>query len=99
VSQIREAGRRRAAPHIKTYVRFSDASKTEIDWALVTSANISKQAWGDAINAAGEVRICSYELGVVVWPELYGEGAKMQPTFKQDMPGTEDPSGTGAKVS
>lgn len=97
--RIREAGRRRAAPHIKTYVRFSDTSKTRIDWALVTSANISKQAWGDAINAAGEVRVCSYELGVLLWPELYGEGAKMVPTFKQDIPVVEDPSGVDGKVS
>jgi tyrosyl-DNA phosphodiesterase-1 len=85
-SEVREAGRRRSAPHVKTYVRFTDASMTEIDWALVTSANISKQAWGEAVNAAGDVRISSYELGVLVWPELYGENAKMVPTFKQDMP-------------
>lgn len=83
---ISEAGRRRAAPHIKTYIRFSNKSKTEIDWALVTSANLSRQAWGEGINGAGEVRICSYEIGVMVWPELYGEKAKMVPTFKTDSP-------------
>ena len=88
-SSIREAGRRRAAPHIKTYIRFANAAKTELDWALVTSANISKQAWGEACNKAGEVRISSYELGVLVWPELYGDDAKMVPTFKQDIPQTE----------
>jgi tyrosyl-DNA phosphodiesterase-1 len=99
VSQIREAGRRRAAPHIKTYIRFSGASKEQIDWALVTSANISKQAWGDATNAVGEVRICSYELGVIVWPELYEEDAMMVPTFKQNMPILTDPGGADGKVS
>jgi tyrosyl-DNA phosphodiesterase 1 len=51
---------------------------------LVTSANLSKQAWGEATNTAGEVRICSYEIGVVVWPELYGDDATMIPTFKTD---------------
>lgn len=67
----REAGRRRAAPHIKTYIRFSDGSKMDqIDWALVTSANMSTQAWGSAANANGEVRICSWEIGVLVWPSL-----------------------------
>ncbi|RAK72341.1 tyrosyl-DNA phosphodiesterase 1 [Aspergillus fijiensis CBS 313.89] len=66
----REAGRRRAAPHIKTYIRFSTEEKTTIDWAMVTSANLSTQAWGAAVNANGEVRICSWEIGVVVWPEL-----------------------------
>ena len=39
------AGRRRAGPHIKTYIRFSNSSMRRIDWAMVTSANLSKQAW------------------------------------------------------
>lgn len=68
-----EAGRRRAAPHIKTYIRFSDDSTMDqVDWALVTSANLSTQAWGSAPNANGEVRICSWEIGVLVWPSLVG---------------------------
>ena len=83
---VLDAGRKRAAPHIKTYIRFADSSKKTIDWILVTSANLSKQAWGEAINAAGEVRVCSYEIGVLVWPELYGENATMVPTFKTDTP-------------
>lgn len=67
----REAGRRRAAPHIKTYIRFSDDSDMDqIDWAMVTSANLSTQAWGSAANANGEVKICSWEIGVLVWPRL-----------------------------
>ncbi len=53
---------------------------------LVTSANLSKQAWGDAQNAAGESRVSSYELGVLVWPELFGDKATMVPTFKTDTP-------------
>ncbi|KAI4129941.1 MAG: hypothetical protein LQ347_003569, partial [Umbilicaria vellea] len=53
---IRQAGRRRAAPHIKTYIRFRDAAMTTIDWAMMTSANLSTQAWGAAANAAAEVR-------------------------------------------
>lgn len=86
---VREAGRRRAAPHIKTYVRFSgtkDPSKAIIDWALITSANISKQAWGEALNTAGEVRVSSYELGVLVAPQMYADDAIMVPTFKEDLP-------------
>lgn len=85
-----DAGRRRAAPHIKTYIRFSDAEKMDtIDWAMVTSANLSTQAWGAAVNASGEVRICSWEIGVVVWPQLYvkdTESATMVPSFKRDTP-------------
>lgn len=83
---VSDAGRKRAAPHIKTYIRFSDAEKSSVDWMLVTSANLSKQAWGEAVNASGEVRICSYEIGVLVWPELFGEKANMVPTFKSDTP-------------
>ena len=95
---VREAGRRRTAPHIKTYVRFTDHSMTKIDWAMMTSANLSTQAWGGATNAAGEVRVCSYEIGIVVWPELWDEGkvgsAEMVPVFKRDTPHTEEEKST-----
>jgi tyrosyl-DNA phosphodiesterase-1 len=93
----RYAGRRRAAPHIKTYLRFTDARRMdEIDWALVTSANLSTQAWGAAVNAGGEVRICSWEVGVLIWPELFTteeekkekKSVVMVPCFKQDGPDT-----------
>lgn len=83
---IRQANRGPAAPHIKTYVRFSSPSQQTIDWAMMTSANLSTQAWG------GEVRISSYELGVVVWPALWdgvdapGTMAIMVPVFEQDTP-------------
>ena len=94
----REAGRRRAAPHIKTYVRFSDNEMKTIDWAMMTSANLSTQAWGAASSAGGEVRICSYEIGVVVWPALWDDDdddareegkAVMVPVFKKDTPDQE----------
>ncbi|KAI0204875.1 tyrosyl-DNA phosphodiesterase [Astrocystis sublimbata] len=77
----KEAGRKRAAPHIKTYIRYGEKS---IDWAMLTSANISKQAWGEATNKAGEARVASWEIGVLVWPEvLTGDAeAKMVGTFK-----------------
>ncbi|KAL8687055.1 MAG: hypothetical protein Q9218_006664 [Villophora microphyllina] len=89
---VRQALRRRAAPHIKTYIQFSDQDMTKIDWAIMTSANLSKQAWGEAADAAGCVRICSYEIGVVVWPGLWdGEGeAEMVPVFGKDMPDAVD---------
>ena len=84
--------RKRAAPHIKTYIRFSDPSMEHIEWAMVTSANLSTQAWGAASSASGEVRICSYEIGVVVWPALWNSladnenAARMIPVFGQDTP-------------
>ncbi|RKF58030.1 putative tyrosyl-DNA phosphodiesterase [Erysiphe neolycopersici] len=90
ISKIKfyDAGRKRAAPHIKTYIRFSDKKKETIDWILLTSANLSKQAWGESINATGKQRVCSYEIGVLVWPSLFGPCAKFVPTFQTDEPST-----------
>jgi tyrosyl-DNA phosphodiesterase-1 len=65
---------------------------------MVSSANLSTQAWGAAVNSSGEVRISSWEIGVVVWPELFLDGdtskakqagsleALMVPCFKRDEP-------------
>lgn len=97
---VRQALRRRAAPHIKTYIRFSNARMDKIDWAMVTSANLSKQAWGEAAKEGShgrEVRIASYELGVVLWPALFEDGfgtpaqdakqrAAMVPVFRANQP-------------
>ena len=97
-SSTREAGRRRAAPHIKTYIRFSDKDMKTIEWAMISSANLSTQAWGAATNGNGEVRVCSWEIGVVVWPELFSDDTGvseessdlvMVPSFKRDTPGCE----------
>ena len=88
-TNAREAGRRRAAPHIKTYTRFTDSSMTKIDWAMLTSANLSTQAWG-SMTKDGHIRVCSYEIGVVVWPGLWGRKAKMVPVFKRNKPDEEE---------
>lgn len=89
----KEAHRGPAAPHIKTYIRFTDGTHKSIDWALVTSANLSKQAWGDVVNKQGEVRVQSYETGVLVWPDLFKDSnrkgecdTRMVPTFGRNMP-------------
>ena len=82
-----KANRHPAAPHIKTYIRFSSSPSSSpsspsskapttqptIDWALLTSANLSTQAWGTASNASGEVKICSYEVGICFWGGLWGD--------------------------
>lgn len=77
-----DAMRSRAAPHIKSYIRFSSSAlndeETTIDWAMMTSANLSTQAWGGPESASGEVRVCSYEIGVVVWPGLWEKEEKHQ---------------------
>ncbi|KAJ5924049.1 hypothetical protein N7466_008236 [Penicillium verhagenii] len=105
----RKAGRGRAAPHIKTYIRFSDASMNTIDWAMLTSANLSKQAWGAVQNDKGQVRISSFEIGVVVWPKLYIDSSSplptrtrkppsvlMVPCFKRNQP---EPSNLSPKIT
>lgn len=81
--EVHRSGRNRVAPHIKTYIRHGENS---IDWALLTSANLSKQAWGEAVNSSGEVRIASWEIGVLVWPDLLAENSVMVGSFKTDTP-------------
>ena len=91
-----DAGRDRAAPHIKTYIRYN--SENTIDWAMLTSANISKQAWGEAAKSSSEMRLASWEIGVLIWPELYGTDFSMVGTFKSDAPDTKDVSREGSKA-
>lgn len=64
---------------------------------MLTSANLSKQAWGDVVNKKKEIWIQSWETGVVVWPALYAqstaaaaeERVAMVPVFGRDGPGRE----------
>jgi tyrosyl-DNA phosphodiesterase-1 len=97
----REALRNEAAPHIKTYIRFRSAECESIHWAMVTSANLSEQAWGALPDRDGLIRVCSYELGVIVWPHLFREeesdNVLMVPTFGKDMPDL-DKRGRKAKL-
>ena len=89
IGAVREAGRQRTGPHIKTYLRFVDAEMKKLDWAMVTSANLSKQAWGSEGTRLKEVKISSFEAGVVFWPDLWkedGKAACMVPVFRTDIP-------------
>ena len=85
IDETKQSGRTRAAPHIKTYIRYNNQGS--IDWALLTSANLSKQAWGEAANAGGQVRIASWEIGVLIWPELIaGKDSVMVGTYGTNIP-------------
>lgn len=64
-----KAGRALAAPHIKTYIRVSE-NADRIRWLLLTSANLSKQAWGN-LSKEGNLWIQSFELGVLLHPALF----------------------------
>lgn len=96
-ASVHEAGRKRAAPHIKTYIRYG--ADSSIDWALSSSANLSKQAWGEAVNGAGEVRIASWEIGVLVWPSLFADKAKMVGTFQKNTPDSSGGGGKGGELA
>ena len=47
----------------------------EIVWFLLTSSNLSKAAWGCLEKKGQQLMIRSYELGVLVFPNLFRENA------------------------
>lgn len=64
----RSCGRTRASPHIKTYTRASP-DWTQVAWFLMTSANLSKAAWGTLEKNGQQLMIRSYEIGVLFLPK------------------------------
>ncbi|GBL77991.1 Tyrosyl-DNA phosphodiesterase 1 [Araneus ventricosus] len=63
-------GRSEASPHIKTYIRLSP-DNCNIAWFLLTSANLSKAAWGALEKKGSQFMIRSYELGVLFLPKFF----------------------------
>ncbi len=61
--------RSRAMPHIKTYARI-DENQSRAAYFLLTSANLSKAAWGSLNKAGNGLQIQSYEAGVLFLPEF-----------------------------
>ncbi|KAF3779977.1 Tyrosyl-DNA phosphodiesterase 1 [Nymphaea thermarum] len=53
-------GRCRAMPHIKSYTRYNGQ---KLAWFLLTSANLSKAAWGALQKNGSQLMIRSYETG------------------------------------
>ncbi|PKA57825.1 tyrosyl-DNA phosphodiesterase 1 [Apostasia shenzhenica] len=58
-------GRCRAMPHIKSYTRHNGQ---KLAWFLLTSANLSKAAWGALQKNNSQLMIRSYELGILFLP-------------------------------
>ncbi|KAM1213782.1 hypothetical protein PS2_005155 [Malus domestica] len=58
-------GRCRAMPHIKTFTRYNGQ---KLAWFLLTSANLSKAAWGALQKNNSQLMIRSYELGILFLP-------------------------------
>ncbi|XP_033609930.1 probable tyrosyl-DNA phosphodiesterase isoform X2 [Cryptotermes secundus] len=66
--------RSKAMPHIKTYARVSPCGR-HLAWFHLTSANLSKAAWGKLQEPKGKggspgLYIMSYEAGVLFLPKL-----------------------------
>lgn len=56
-------------PHIKTFARYS-TDFTKCYWFLLTSANLSKAAWGKFEKNETQMFIMSYEIGVLFLPSF-----------------------------
>ncbi|OQR99715.1 tyrosyl-DNA phosphodiesterase [Thraustotheca clavata] len=65
--------RTRVMPHIKTFTRIS--KEGELDFVLLTSANLSQAAWGCYQKQKTQFMVRSYELGVLFIPS---EGTQFQ---------------------
>ncbi|KAG5312932.1 TYDP1 phosphodiesterase, partial [Acromyrmex insinuator] len=65
--KAKRTGRDRAMPNIKSYTRISPDLK-KIPWFLLTSANLSKAAWGS--NKQYDYSIGNYEAGVLFIPKF-----------------------------
>lgn len=61
--------RSKAMPHIKTYCRWSEK---KLFWYILTSANISKAAWGSISKSktSQTLRVNNYEAGVLFLPKF-----------------------------
>ncbi|KAM9366218.1 tyrosyl-DNA phosphodiesterase 1 [Symphorus nematophorus] len=88
------SGRSHAMPHIKTYMRVSP-DFTQLAWFLVTSANLSKAAWGALEKNNTQVMVRSYELGVLYVPAAFN--MKTFPVHKNPFP-VSSSSSTGFPV-
>lgn len=56
-------------PHIKTYTRVNK-THSEAQFFLLTSANLSKAAWGALQKQNSQLFIRSYEAGVLFLPKF-----------------------------
>ncbi|XP_076011906.1 tyrosyl-DNA phosphodiesterase 1 [Genypterus blacodes] len=83
-------GRSHAMPHIKTYMRASP-DFTQLAWFLITSANLSKAAWGALEKNNTQVMVRSYELGVLYLPSAFN--MKTFPVDNKPFPVSSSSSG------
>ncbi|KAA8915728.1 hypothetical protein TRICI_002135 [Trichomonascus ciferrii] len=77
--KAKEAGRQILPPHIKTYTRLTKERK--VAWMVLTSANLSKQAWGIVNKTKKNQWIQSWEAGVILSPP---SSEPFTPLYKRD---------------
>ncbi|XP_068900682.1 probable tyrosyl-DNA phosphodiesterase [Tenebrio molitor] len=65
-------GRSGVMPHTKSYCRTSPCHN-KMAWFLLTSANVSRAAWGRVINDGEGVFVKNYEAGVMFLPKFFDE--------------------------
>ena len=56
-------------PHIKTYCQLSEDAE-RLGWFLLTSANLSKAAWGVLQKQRQQLFVRSYDAGVMFIPKM-----------------------------
>ncbi|GMH98147.1 hypothetical protein TrST_g6755 [Triparma strigata] len=66
-----DSDRTLAAPHIKSFTRFSEDG--QLSYFLLASHNFSKSAWGQIQLKGKQLSMESYELGVLFKPSLFFE--------------------------
>ncbi|WCJ20295.1 Tyrosyl-DNA phosphodiesterase 1 [Euphorbia peplus] len=91
-------GRCRAMPHIKTFTRYNGQ---KLAWFLLTSANLSKAAWGALQKNNSQLMIRSYELGVLFLPSSYSGHGHAFSCTDSEMPAEKIKRGlpTGSEAS
>lgn len=63
--------RQSAMPHMKCYLRYSAIKPERLWWLLLTSSNLSQAAHGALQKSGTQLRVLSYEAGVLYLPSLY----------------------------
>ena len=77
--------RNKAMPHIKSYTRVSPDC-TKASYLLLTSANLSKAAWGSMNKAGDSLYIMSYEAGVLLLPKFVKGGEELFDVSELNLP-------------
>ncbi|ETV85700.1 hypothetical protein, variant [Aphanomyces astaci] len=79
-----ELYRKHAMPHIKSYATI-DPTTRSLDFVLLTSANFSKAAWGAVEKGGTQLKIRSYELGVLFLPSQTTKALRLLPDDRDMM--------------